>query len=84
MMNLSQESIRVVRDMTITECLQRHYHHFKYGNAYFSIIGISNCGGHRVYDCYDFSANQIVRNVSDKILVTPIERKEAVKAYEAQ
>ena len=84
MMNLSQESTKEIREITLTECLQKRYHYFKYNGTYYSIIGVSNIGGSRRYDCYSFSAGVIVRHVAGEKLVIPIEREEAIRAYEAR
>ena len=84
MTELNKEQTKEIREITLTECLKKRYHHFKHNGTYYSIIGVSNIGGSRRYDCYSFSAGVIVRNVVGEELVIPIEREEAIRAYEAR
>lgn len=84
MTELNKEQTKEIREITLTECLKKRYHHFKYNGTYYSIIGVSNIGGSRRYDCYSFSAGVIIRNVAGEKLVIPIEREEAIRAYEAR
>lgn len=70
--------------MTLANCLRNHYFHFQYKDTYYSVVGIVNHGGRRIYECYNFTTKLIEQTDSDDIMVTPIDASLARELYEAQ
>lgn len=70
--------------MTLATCVRNHYFYFQYNDTYYSVIGIVNHGGSRIYECYNFTSKLIERTHKGDITVTPIDASLARGLYEAQ